>query len=91
MSKMYMLWSSLATAKLIASIGFHEMALEERRKTDFARGEEVRRSKRQMDRSVAADAKIDVSIWLNDTVLIVSVELGQARVCMGVELGRERS
>lgn len=91
MSKRYTLWSSLATAKLIASIGFQDMAFEANRRIDLDRGDEVRRSYSTMDRSDPADARMEVSVWLKATALTVSVEVGQLRVCSGVELGRERS
>ena len=54
-------------------------------------GEDVRKSNRQTDRSVAADARSELSTALNDTVVVVSTEVGHARVCVGFEDGRDRS
>ncbi len=75
----------------MASMGFHEIALDASRSTDRAIGEDVRRSYRTMDLSLAADARIEVSVWLKATVVIVSVEVGQAIVSIGVEFDRLRS
>lgn len=44
-----------------------------------------------MERSVAVEARIEVSTWLNDTLDIVSTEVGQWRVCSGAFEGRFRS
>lgn len=44
-----------------------------------------------MERSVAAEARMEVSVGLNDIVVIVSVLLGQWRVCRGVDAVRARS
>ena len=81
-----MLWSSFATAKLNASIGFHEIAFEAKFRVVLARGIDVRRSYSTIDRSVAADARMEVSIWLKDTLVIVSVELGHFNTSGGALL-----
>jgi hypothetical protein len=44
-----------------------------------------------IERSVAAEARIEVSVWLNESVVMVSVDVGQDKVCVAVEEGRERS
>ena len=86
-----MLWSSLATAKLKASMGFQEIELDASRRIVFDKGEEVRRSYNTMERSVAAEARIEVSVWLKAKVVIVSAEVGQCKVCSGVADDLERS
>ena len=48
--------------KQVPSIGFHEMALEARASVVLKRGEAVRISYRTMERSVAQEARIDVSV-----------------------------
>ena len=40
---------------------------------------------------MAHDARIDVSVWLRETALMVSIDVGHASVCVGVEDGREMS
>jgi hypothetical protein len=67
------------------------MALDARRKVVLWTGEEVRRSYMIMERSIAVEARIDVSVWLNATDEMVSTLVGQCKVCDGVEEGRERS
>ena len=74
-----MLWSSLATAKFIASIGFHDIAFPGNFKIVLARGMDVRKSYRTIDLSVAAEPRIEVSIGLKETFVIVSVVVGHLR------------
>jgi len=52
---------TFATQKLKASIGFHDMAFEDMLSTVFDIGDEVRKSKWMTERSVAHEARIDVS------------------------------
>ena len=74
------------------SIGFQEMALEARARVVLDSGDEVRRSYlnsvsfrgarirdayRTIERSVAQEARIEVSVWLKLTAVMVSVEVGQ--------------
>ena len=80
-----------ATAKLKASIGFQATALAARPRVTFESGEEVRKSYRIIDLSVAQEASTLVSVWFQLRAVIVSVELGQCSVCKGVEEERERS
>ena len=68
---------TLATAKLKASIGFHDIAFDDIPRTVFVRGDEVRKSKRITERSVAHEARMEVSTWLKDKALIVLSEVGQ--------------
>lgn len=82
---------TLATQKLNASIGFHEMAFEDMLSTVLDKADAVRRSKRITERSAAQEARMDVSIWLNDNALIVLSEVGQWSVWRGVPEERERS
>ncbi|KAI7242119.1 hypothetical protein KC330_g217 [Hortaea werneckii] len=56
-----------------ASIGFQLMALEARR---------------TRERSVAVEARMEVSVWLRERAVMVSIDVGQARVWVGVEDGR---
>ena len=44
-----------------------------------------------MARSSAAEARIEVSLWLKDTALMVSVDVGHCSVWLGTEAGRDRS
>ena len=44
-----------------------------------------------IERSVAADARMEVSVWLKESVVIVLVEVGQWRVWRGAEDVRLRS
>ena len=67
------------------------MELEARARVVLVRGDDVRRSYRTMERSVAVEARTDVSTWLNETLVIVSTEEGQLRVWLGVEEVRTRS
>ena len=67
------------------------MALEARASVVLKRGEAVRTSYRTMERSVAQEARIDVSVWLKLTAVIVSVDVGQWRVWRGVLAVRLRS
>ena len=73
------------------SMGFQDMALFARPKVIFESGEEVRKSWRTMDLSVAHDPRMLVSVWFKLRAFIVSVELGQFKVCTGVEEEREIS
>lgn len=41
--------------------------------------------------SKAVEARIEVSVWLNETAVIVSVDVGQRRTWFGPDDGRERS
>ena len=67
------------------------MAFDARVRIDRWSGEAVRRSYKTIDLSVAQDARMDVSVWLNETPVMVSTEVGHAKVCVGVEEGREKS
>lgn len=89
-SKIYRLWSSFATQKLNASIGFQDMAFEAKFSMVFATGIDVLRSYNTMDRSVAVDAKIEVSTGLKETEVIVSVEVGHLSTS-GADEFRSRS
>ena len=82
---------TLATAKLKASIGFHDIAFDDMPRTVFDRGDEVRKSKSMTERSVAQEARMEVSTWLNDKALMVLSEVGQRSVCRGVPEERLRS
>jgi hypothetical protein len=42
-------------------------------------------------RSVAVDARMEVSVWLKETVVMVSTDVGQPRVWVGVVEDRETS
>lgn len=44
-----------------------------------------------MDRSLAVDAKILVSVWLKATVVMVSTEFGQESLVVLLEPGRDES
>lgn len=44
-----------------------------------------------MERSLAVEARMLVSVWLKATVLIVSTELGQDSLVVADEPGREES
>ena len=44
-----------------------------------------------IERSVAAEARMDVSVWLKESAVIVSIEFGQDKVNVGADEGRERS
>jgi hypothetical protein len=48
----------------LPSMGFQDIAFEEKFRIVFAISWDVRRSYRTIDLSIAADASIDVSIWL---------------------------
>src|SRR5688572_5580122 len=71
-----MLWSSFATARLKASIGFHESAFEAKLRMTFATGVDARASNRMMERSVAQEANTDVSTGFQATAVIVSADVG---------------
>ena len=86
-----MLWSSFATAKLKASIGFQQTAFDVMVITDRWRGVFVRRSYSTRERSEPVDASNDVSVWLNAIDVMESTFVGQARFCVGAELGLFRS
>ena len=53
---------TLATQKLKDSIGFHDIAFDDMFKTVFDKGEEVRRSNNITERSVAQEARMEVSV-----------------------------
>lgn len=44
-----------------------------------------------MERSVAHEARIDVSVWLKLKAFMVSVDVGQCNVCSGMVDVRETS
>jgi len=67
------------------------MAFEARRRTTLDSGEDVRRSYRTIERSDAAEANMEVSVWLKASVLMVSVDVGQCSVCVAAEEGRDKS
>jgi hypothetical protein len=79
----YALWSSLATAKLYASMGFQAMQFDAKLRTVRWSGMLVRRSYKMTARSVAQEAKIEVSTWLKETWLMVSMAEGQTMLCTG--------
>jgi len=83
-----MLWSSEAVAKLNASIGFQAIAFEEKASVVLWRGVFVRRSYRTMEWSVPEEARIDVSVWLNEQAVKLFTAVGQARMVVGEECGR---
>ncbi len=85
------MWSSQAVAKLNPSIGFQDIALVDRARTVLAIALEVLRSKRRIERSVEAAARMEVSTGLNATVVTVSIAVGQARLCTGALVDLERS
>jgi hypothetical protein len=52
---------------MLTSIGFQDMAFEAKLRIVFAIGIEVLRSYSTIPLSVDVDARIEVSIWLNET------------------------
>ena len=61
-------------------MGFQETALDARWRTSLLSGDEVRRSYIMTERSMAVDARTEVSVWLNATDVMVSTLVGQWRV-----------
>jgi hypothetical protein len=64
-------------------MGFQDMQFDAKLRTVRCRGEFVRTSYRITARSVAHDASIDVSTWLNFTSVIVSMADGHTRLETG--------
>jgi hypothetical protein len=75
--------TSFATAKFIASIGFHEILLLAKLRIVLAKGMDVLKSYRTMFLSVAVEANIEVSTGEKATDVIVSVEVGHFRTSGG--------
>jgi hypothetical protein len=73
---------------LNASIGFQASVLVVNVSVDLCRGVLVRRSYSTIEWSVAAETRMEVSVWLKAQDVRLFTAVGQARVEVGEELER---